>query len=129
MPPGAGLGQYYISWRQPRPKAVAASHAILLAGGTSGCGVQIASLMVCPLRRRWPFTLSARALARHLGLASPKHLHLMLARRVRKRKRETGERSKRSAVRLCGFEDMRRDGEFVTSCWLWIMKKKRRVNA
>ena len=35
--------------------------------------------------------------------ASPKRLHLMLASRMIKRKRETGERSKGSAERLSGF--------------------------
>lgn len=53
---------------------------------------------------------------------------LVLASRVIRRKRMAGDRSNGLIKRSSGLDNMRRNGEFVTSCWLWIVGPKRRVN-
>ena len=55
-------------------------------------------------------------------------VNLILASPVIKRKREA-EKGREGLLNGClVLENMRRDGEFVTSCWLWNMNTKRRIN-
>jgi hypothetical protein len=54
--------------------------------------------------------------------------NLVLASRLIKRKRETLERPIGLLSGGWVIENMRSDGEFVTSGWLWIMKTKWLVN-